>query len=54
MFSVNNKSKQNDVNDVVLVILLLNSNIFQHFSCVSVVDLEQVNISWLKIDVSLI
>ena len=36
---------QNDVNDVVLVFLLL--TYFTPFSCVSIVDFEQVNVSWV-------
>ena len=37
---------QNDVTDVVLVFLLLTLNIFHKFS-VSIVDFEQVNITWV-------
>ena len=33
--------------DVVLVFLLLTSNIFRTFSSVSIVDFEQVNVSWV-------
>ena len=32
--------------DVVLVCLSLTLNIFQTFFCVSIVDFEQVNVSW--------
>ena len=35
-----------NVNDVILVLLLLTLNIFAPFSIVSVVDFEQVNVSW--------
>ena len=38
---------QNDVNDIVLVFLLLTLNIFHFFFSVSIVDFEQVNVSWL-------
>ena len=38
---------QNDVTDVVLVFLLLTLNIFHKFSNVSIVDFEQVNITWV-------
>ena len=46
MFKVNDKN--NDVNDVVLVFLLLTLNIFLYISfCnVCIVDFEQVNVSW--------
>ena len=39
---------QDDVNDVVLVFLLLTLNIskFTTFPSVSIVDFEQVNVSW--------
>ena len=36
----------NDVNDVVLGFLLLTLTYFTPFSTVSVVDFEQVNVSW--------
>ena len=35
------------VNDVVLVFLLLTLNIFRTLSSVSIVDFEQVNVSWV-------
>ena len=35
------------VTDVVLVFLLLTLNIFHNFSNVSIVDFEQVNITWV-------
>ena len=38
---------QNDVNDIVLVFLLLTLNTFRFFLSVSIVDFEQVNVSWL-------
>ena len=45
MFKLKHMLKhQNDVNDVVLVFLLL--TYFTPFSCVSIVDFEQVNVSW--------
>ena len=47
MFKVNNKKHQNNFIDAVLVSLLLNSNIFVSFCSVSVVDFEQVNVSWM-------
>ena len=34
-------------NDVVLVFLLLTLNIFHTFSTVILVDIEQVNVSWI-------
>ena len=47
MFKVNNKKKQNDVNDVVLIFLIVNlKTYFTLFSSVSIVDLEQVNVCW--------
>ena len=33
--------------DVVLMFLLLLGICFKHFSCVSVVDFEQVNVGWV-------
>ena len=46
MFKLKHMLKhQNDVNDVVLVFLLL--TYFTPFSCVSIVDFEQVNVSWV-------
>ena len=35
-----------EVTDVVVVFLMLTLNIFHTFSSVSIVDFEQVNISW--------
>ena len=49
MFKVNNKNTKttsNNVIDVVLVFFLLTLNIFRIFSSVSIVDFEQVNVSW--------
>ena len=43
MFKVNKKNFQNDVSDVVLVFLLLTP-----FSSVSIIDFEQVNVSWRR------
>ena len=40
------KKHQNDVNDVVMVFLLLTLNIFDTFLSDSIIDLEQVNLSW--------
>ena len=37
---------QNNVIDVILMFLLLTMNIFHTFSSVSIVDFEQVNVSW--------
>ena len=49
MFKLKHMLKhQNDVNDVVLVFLLL--TYFTPFSCVSIVDFEQVNVSWVEYD----
>ena len=45
---VNNKKKQNVVIDIILVFLLLTLPYFTPFSSVSVVDFEEVNISWAK------
>ena len=42
MFKINNK----DTNDVALVFLMLNLNIFHTFFCCFIVDFEQENISW--------
>ena len=50
MFKVN-KRKTIDVVDVVLVFLLLKLNLFQtFFSSVSIVEFEQVNVSWVTSD----
>ena len=47
MLKVNNKH-QNDFIGIVLVFCLLTLNIFHTFSYgVSIVDFEQVNLSWL-------
>ena len=40
------KKHQNDVNDVVMVFLLLTLNIFDTFLSDSIIDFEQVNVSW--------
>ena len=48
MFKANQKKKKKreaDVIDVVLLYLLLTLNIFHIFSCVFIVDFEQVNVS---------
>ena len=42
-----------DFNDVVLMFLLLTLNILYTFSSVSTVDLEQVNVSWNYIALTL-
>ena len=47
MFKVNNKDTRTTPNDVVLVSLLLNFNIFHTFYSVSIVDFQQVNISYV-------
>ena len=47
MFKV---SSNNDVIDVVLVFLLLTLKISQHFSTISIVDFEQVNLSWVQFE----
>ena len=49
MFKVLNKKHQNDVSDVFLGFLLLVLNIITPASSVSIVEFEQVNITW-KID----
>ena len=46
MSKVNKKKHQNDVNDVVMVFLLLTLNIFDTFLSDSIIDFEQVNVSW--------
>ena len=49
MFKVNNTNTPKKVfcvNDVVLVFLQLTLNMFRTFSSVSIVDFEQVNVSW--------
>ena len=46
MFKVNNKNTRTTSNDVVLMFLLLTFNIFHTFSSVSIVDFEQVNVTW--------
>ena len=38
--------KVNDVTDVILVFLLLTFNIFLIVFIISIVDFEQVNVSW--------
>ena len=38
---------QNDLIDIVLVFLLLTLNYFISFSSVSIVDFEEVNVSWV-------
>ena len=38
--------KVNDVTDVILVFLLLTLNIFLIVFIISIVDFEQVNVSW--------
>ena len=45
MFKANNAKKQDDVNKIVLVFLLLTLSIFHTFSSVFIVDFEQVNVS---------
>ena len=42
------KYAQNEVIAVFLVFLLLTMNIFHTFFSVSVVDFEQVNVSWVS------
>ena len=44
MFKINNKYTY----DVVLVFLLVTLNIFHSFFSVSIVDFEEVNISWVS------
>ena len=44
MFKVNKKN--DSVNDVVLVFLLLTLKYFTPFSSVPIIDSEQVNVSW--------
>ena len=44
MFKINNKYTY----DVVLVFLLVTLNIFDSFFSVSIVDFEEVNISWVS------
>ena len=44
-FKANNK-KNNDVNDLVLVSLLLTLNLFTTFSNAFIVDLKHVNVCW--------
>ena len=46
MFKVNKKKHQNVI-DVVLVFLLLLWTYLTTFSSVSIVDFEQVNVSWV-------
>ena len=46
MFKVNIKNIRK-TSDVVLVFLMLTLNIFHTFFSVSLVDFEQVNVSWL-------
>ena len=46
MFKVNIKNIRT-TSDVVLVFLMLTLNIFHTFFSVSLVDFEQVNVSWL-------
>ena len=41
---------QNDVNDVILVFLSIILGIFHTFFSVSIVDFEQVNVSWAMIN----
>ena len=45
MFKVNNQNTRRR-HDVVLVLLLLTLNIFYTFFSVSILDFEQVNVSW--------
>ena len=45
MFEVNNINTVG-INDVVLLFLLLTLNILQTFPGTSIVDFEQVNVSW--------
>ena len=47
VFKVNNKKKQNNVNDVFLVFLLLIWTYFTPFSSASIADFEQENITWV-------
>ena len=46
MFKVNIKNIRT-TSDVVLVFLMLTLNIFHTFFSVSLVDFEEVNVSWL-------
>ena len=46
MFKVNNKNTRKITNNVLLMFLLLNLKKFQTFFSVSIVDFEQVNVSW--------
>ena len=46
MFKVNKQKHQNDVIYAILVFLFLTLNVFRTFSSVSVIDFEQVNVSW--------
>ena len=48
MFKVS--SKNNNVIDVVFVFLLLTLKISQHFSTISIVDFEQINLSWVQFE----
>ena len=41
---------ENDVNDIVLVFLLLTLNVFHSFFSASIVDFEQVNVCWVKME----
>ena len=47
MFKVNNKNTRTTFIDVFLVFLLVTLNIFHTFSSISIVDFEQVNVSWV-------
>ena len=48
MFKVRKKKHQNNVTEVILLFLLLTLKIFQPFSSVSIIEFEQVNVSWVK------
>ena len=45
-YKKNRVNHENDVNGVVLVFLLLTLNIFHTFFSISIVEFEQVNVSW--------
>ena len=45
------KKQQNDVRDVIFLFWLLTLNIFHFFSGVSIIDSEQINVSWDSMEV---
>ena len=49
MSKVTIKNTKKEVNDLVLVLLLLSFNIYYTFSSASIVDFEQVDVSWVKL-----